>query len=65
MLIQTVALCFAVTLMSLLCWGSYFLGTMRESLSLSGIDVDCFRMQAAAFLVHPYVKLLNAINTNN
>lgn len=65
MLLQTLALCFAVTLMALLCWGSYFLGTMRDSISLPGIDVYCFRMQAAAFLVHPYVKLLNTINTNN
>lgn len=49
--------------------GTSFLGTMRESLPLSlslpGIDVDGFRMQAPMFLVHPYVKLLHTVNTIN
>ena len=55
MLIEIMALCFALALMALLCWGSYLVEKMREyiSLSLAGIDVGGFIMQAPKVLVHP------------
>ena len=60
MLIEIMALCFALALMALLCCGSYLVEKMREyiSLSLPGIDVDGFIMQAPEVLVHPYVSCL-------
>ena len=59
MVMQTMAMmCFALALMALLCCGSYLVEEMREhiSLSLPGIDVNSFIMQAPKVLVHPYVS---------
>ena len=58
MLVQTMAMCFALALMALLCWGSYLMDRMREyiSLFLPRIDVDGFIIQVAKVLVHPYMS---------
>ncbi|XP_039240626.1 uncharacterized protein LOC120323903 [Pipra filicauda] len=63
MLIQTMALCFSLALMALLCWGTYLVETMREYISLPGTDVDTLIMQAPAVLVHPYMICLILIST--
>ena len=66
LLVQTMAMCFVLALVALLCCGSYLVEKMREyiSLSLPGIDVDGFIMQAPEVLVHPYVScLILLINT--
>lgn len=57
-LIQIVSMCFVLAVMALLCCGSYLVEEMREhiSLSLPGIDVNGFIMQAPEVLVHPYVS---------
>ncbi|GAB0177976.1 hypothetical protein GRJ2_000262900 [Grus japonensis] len=65
MLVQTVAMCFALALMVLLYWRSYLV-KMREyiSLPLLRIDVDGFITQPPKVLVHPYVScLILFINT--
>jgi len=67
MLIQIMALCFALALTSLLYCGSYPVERLREyiSLSLSGICVDGFIMQAPEVLAHLYVSgLILLINTS-
>ena len=57
MLIQTVAMCFALALMALLCCA-------EGAIFLSRIDVGGFIVQAPEVLVHPYVScLILLINT--
>jgi len=66
MLVQTMAMCFVLTLMALLCCGSYLVERMREyiSLSLPRTGVNGFIMQAPEVHVHPSVScLILLINT--
>jgi len=66
MLVQTIVMCFVLVLTTLLYCGSYLVETMREyiPLSLPGIYVDGFVMQAPEVLVHPDVScLILLINT--
>lgn len=52
-------MCFALVLMTLLCWGNYVLETMRE---YTMIDVGGFVAQAPEVLVH-LRELFNSTNT--
>lgn len=66
MLIQMMAICFALALMALLCWGRVLVKKMRKymSLSLPETDVGGFIVQAPELHVHPSVSfLILLINT--
>jgi len=65
MLVQTMAVCFALVLTALLYCGSYLVERLREhtSFSVPGIDVDGFVMQAPEVLGHPYMTCSILMNT--
>lgn len=66
MLVQTMALCFALALMALLCWGSCLVERIREyiSLFLPRTDVGGFVVHAQEVPVHPYMGCLKLLINN-
>lgn len=66
MLVQTMALCFALALLALLCWGSCLVERIREyiSLSLPRTDVGGIIVQAHEAPAHSYMGCLKLLINN-